>query len=56
MLITIPVAVWQGHRIVKTGLSSVEGCGRLPYRDFYRDAGFDLEYEYMKRLHPDGVQ
>ncbi len=38
--------------------SSVEGYpGDFNYRDFYRDVGFDLDYEYVKRyLHEDGVR
>lgn len=38
--------------------SSVEGYpGDYNYRDFYRDVGFDLDYEYIKPyLHPDGVR
>jgi 1,4-alpha-glucan branching enzyme len=38
--------------------SSVEGYpGDFNYRDFYRDVGFDLDYEYVKPyLHPDGVR
>jgi 1,4-alpha-glucan branching enzyme len=38
--------------------SSVEGYpGDYNYRDFYRDVGFDLGYEYVKPyLHPDGVR
>jgi 1,4-alpha-glucan branching enzyme len=38
--------------------SSVEGYpGDYNYRDFYRDVGFDLDYEYVKPyLHPDGVR
>ncbi len=38
--------------------SSVEGYpGDLWYREFYRDVGFDLPYEYVKPyLHPDGVR
>jgi len=38
--------------------SSIEGYpGDYNYRDFYRDVGFDLDYEYVKPyLHPDGVR
>lgn len=38
--------------------SSVEGYpGDYNYREFYRDIGFDLEYEYIKPyIHPDGVR
>jgi 1,4-alpha-glucan branching enzyme len=38
--------------------SSVEGYpGDYNYREFYRDVGFDLDYEYVKPyLHPDGVR
>ncbi len=38
--------------------SSVEGYpGDYNYRDFYRDAGFDLDYDYIKPyLHPDGMR
>jgi 1,4-alpha-glucan branching enzyme len=38
--------------------SSVEGYpGDYNYRDFYRDVGFDLDYDYVKPyLHPDGVR
>jgi 1,4-alpha-glucan branching enzyme len=36
--------------------SSIEGYpGDYNYREFYRDAGFDLDYDYVKPyLHPDG--
>jgi 1,4-alpha-glucan branching enzyme len=38
--------------------SSVEGYpGDYNYREFYRDVGFDLDYEYIKPyLHSDGVR
>ncbi len=38
--------------------SSVEGYpGDNNYRDFYRDVGFDLDYDYIRPyLHPDGVR
>ncbi len=38
--------------------SSVEGYpGDYHYRDFYRDVGFDLDYDYIKPyLHPDGMR
>jgi len=38
--------------------SSIEGYpGDYNYREFYRDIGFDLDYEYIKPyLHPDGVR
>ncbi len=38
--------------------SSVEGYpGDYNYRDFYRDVGFDLDYEYVRPyLHPDGMR
>jgi 1,4-alpha-glucan branching enzyme len=38
--------------------SSIEGYpGDYNYREFYRDIGFDLEYEYIKPyIHPDGVR
>jgi 1,4-alpha-glucan branching enzyme len=38
--------------------SSVEGYpGDYDYRDFYRDAGFDLDYDYLRPfLHPDGAR
>ncbi len=38
--------------------SSIEGYpGDYNYRDFYRDVGFDLDYEYVKPyLHPDGIR
>jgi 1,4-alpha-glucan branching enzyme len=38
--------------------SSVEGYpGDYNYREFYRDAGFDLDYDYIKpSLHADGVR
>lgn len=38
--------------------SSVEGYpGDCRYRDFYRDIGFDLDYDYVKPyLHPDGAR
>jgi len=38
--------------------SSVEGYpGDYNYREFYRDIGFDLEYDYIRPyIHPDGVR
>ena len=38
--------------------SSIEGYpGDYLYREFYRDIGFDLDYEYIKPyIHPDGVR
>jgi 1,4-alpha-glucan branching enzyme len=38
--------------------SSVEGYpGDYHYRDFYRDVGFDLDFDYVKPyLHPDGIR
>jgi 1,4-alpha-glucan branching enzyme len=38
--------------------SSIEGYpGDYNYREFYRDVGFDLDYDYVKPyLHPDGVR
>ena len=38
--------------------SSIEGYpGDFNYREFYRDIGFDLEYDYIKPyIHPDGVR
>jgi 1,4-alpha-glucan branching enzyme len=38
--------------------SSVEGYpGDYNYREFYRDIGFDLEYDYIKPyIHPDGIR
>jgi len=38
--------------------SSIEGYpGDYNYREFYRDVGFDLEYDYIKPyIHPDGVR
>jgi len=38
--------------------SSVEGYpGDFNYRDFYRDIGFDLDYDYIKPyIHPDGIR
>jgi 1,4-alpha-glucan branching enzyme len=38
--------------------SSIEGYpGDYNYRDFYRDVGFDLDYDYIKPyLHPDGIR
>ncbi|MFH1441233.1 MAG: 1,4-alpha-glucan branching protein domain-containing protein [Candidatus Omnitrophota bacterium] len=38
--------------------SSIEGYpGDYNYRDFYRDIGFDLEYDYIKPyIHPDGIR
>lgn len=38
--------------------SSIEGYpGDHNYREFYRDIGFDLEYDYIKPyIHPDGVR
>ena len=38
--------------------SAEEGYpGDCEYRDFYRDVGFDLEYDYIKPyIHPDGIR
>jgi len=38
--------------------SSIEGYpGDYFYREFYRDIGFDLDYEYIRNyIHPDGVR
>jgi 1,4-alpha-glucan branching enzyme len=38
--------------------SSVEGYpGDYNYREFYRDIGFDLEYDYIRPyIHPDGIR
>jgi len=38
--------------------SSIDGYpGDYNYREFYRDIGFDLEYEYIKPyIHPDGIR
>jgi 1,4-alpha-glucan branching enzyme len=38
--------------------SSIDGYpGDYSYREFYRDIGFDLDYEYIKPyIHPDGVR
>ncbi len=38
--------------------SSEEGYpGDFEYRDFYRDVGFDLEFDYIKPyIHPDGIR
>jgi len=38
--------------------SSVEGYpGDYLYREFYRDVGFDLDFEYVKPyIHPDGIR
>lgn len=38
--------------------SSIEGYpGDYHYREFYRDIGFDLDYEYIRPyIHPDGVR
>src|SRR5207302_1872202 len=38
--------------------SAVEGYpGHYHYRDFYRDAGFDLDYEYLRpHLHQSGIR
>lgn len=38
--------------------SSIEGYpGDYNYREFYRDVGFDLEFDYIKPyIHPDGVR
>jgi 1,4-alpha-glucan branching enzyme len=38
--------------------SSVEGYpGDFNYRDFYRDVGFDLDFDYVKPyIHPDGIR
>jgi 1,4-alpha-glucan branching enzyme len=38
--------------------SSIEGYpGDFNYREFYRDIGFDLDFEYIKPyIHPDGVR
>ena len=38
--------------------SSIEGYpGDYEYREFYRDIGFDLDYEYIRPyIHPDGIR
>ncbi len=38
--------------------SSVEGYpGNYDYREFYRDVGFDLDFDYIKPyIHPDGIR
>ena len=38
--------------------SAIEGYpGDYNYRDFYRDVGFDLDYEYLKpHLHQSGIR
>lgn len=38
--------------------SSIEGYpGDYYYREFYRDTGFDLDYDYIKPyIHPDGIR
>ena len=38
--------------------SSIEGYpGDYNYREFYRDIGFDLEYDYIRPyIHPDGIR
>ncbi|MCM8800513.1 MAG: DUF1957 domain-containing protein [Candidatus Omnitrophica bacterium] len=38
--------------------SSIEGYpGDYYYREFYRDIGFDLDYEYIRSyIHPDGIR
>ncbi len=38
--------------------SSIEGYpGDYSYREFYRDIGFDLEFDYIKPyIHPDGIR
>lgn len=38
--------------------SSIEGYpGDYEYREFYRDIGFDLDFEYIKPyIHPDGIR
>jgi 1,4-alpha-glucan branching enzyme len=38
--------------------SSIEGYpGDYDYRDFYRDAGFDLDFDYIRPyIHPDGIR
>ncbi len=38
--------------------SSIEGYpGDYNYREFYRDVGFDLEFDYIKPyIHPDGIR
>ncbi len=38
--------------------SSIEGYpGDYEYREFYRDVGFDLDYDYIKPyIHPDGIR
>ncbi len=38
--------------------SSIEGYpGDYVYREFYRDVGFDLDYDYIKPyIHPDGIR
>lgn len=42
----------------KSVWSSIEGYpGDCSYREFYRDVGFDLEYEYIKPyLNPEGIR
>ena len=42
----------------KTGWSADEGYpGDADYREFYRDIGYDLDYEYIKEyIHPDGIR
>ena len=46
------------HRIGEQVWIAEEGYpGDGDYRDFYRDIGFDLEYDYIKPyIHPDGMR
>ena len=45
------------HRVVEAGLERLEGYpGDSIYRDFYRDVGFDLDYEYLRPFILDGIR
>lgn len=51
-------AFGRDHESSKQVWSSHEGYpGDFSYREFYRDIGFDLDYEYIKPyIHPDGIR
>ncbi|MCI0381400.1 MAG: DUF1957 domain-containing protein [Gemmataceae bacterium] len=51
-------AVARDHESSKQVWSAIEGYpGDYVYRDFYRDVGFDLDYEYLRpHLHHSGIR
>jgi 1,4-alpha-glucan branching enzyme len=51
-------AVARDHESSKQVWSAIEGYpGDYVYREFYRDVGFDLDYEYLKpHLHEHGIR